>query len=121
MTKTEENNLTAPLLAAMEELAQALLQSREGRAYQKTLQALAADAEASRLEEAYAQAQALLAQGLASEAQAEQFYALRAAQRENPLFGARESALQALKPLISEAVQNMNLQMGLDFVALSEE
>ncbi len=121
----EESPLHAAITQAMDELAQAILTSREGRAYQKTLQAIAADAEARALEADLAEAQARLANRQAQgenipEAEAEQFYALRAAHRGHPLFQAREAALQIMKPLLSEAVQNMNLQMGLDFVALSE-
>jgi len=119
------NELPQNIQDAARALTETILADPQARAYQEAVAAIENDPEASALEKRFMDLYTNLTTRQQkgeqlTQQEVEPFYALRSKYYANPLVAARNDALGALKPLLAEAGEQIDAQLGLDFAELAK-
>ena len=119
------NELPQDIQEAARTLADAILADPQAKAYQATITDFENDLQASALEtrfmNLYAELTARQQKGKSlSQQDIEPFYAMRSEYYAHPRVVARNDALGALKPLLTEAADQTSVQLILDFTELAK-
>jgi cell fate (sporulation/competence/biofilm development) regulator YlbF (YheA/YmcA/DUF963 family) len=106
-------------------LSEAILSDPQAKAYQDAVSAFEANPEAVTLEKRFMDFyNALITRQQNGEKleqqEVENFYAMRTEYSAHPLIIARNDALGTFKPLLAEAGEQINAQLGLDFTELAK-
>ena len=119
------NELPQNIQDAARALTETILADPQARAHQEAVAAFENDPEASALEKRFMDLYTNLTTRQQkgeqlTQQEVEPFYALRSEYYGNPLVAARNDALGALKPLLAEAGEQIDAQLGLDFAELAK-
>ncbi len=118
------NELPQEIQDAARLLTEALLADAQAKAYHDALAALANNPEGAALEQRFMDLYTdLLNRQQKGETLSQQdvapFYAMRDEYYAHPLIVARNDALGAFKPLLTEAAEQISVQIGFDFIELT--
>lgn len=118
--------LSEELKQAAQALGESLRATEAMQAYLAAQACLRADPEASSLEDRFLQLyHSLLARQQAGEeltqAEVDEFYALRSQMQRHPLIAERDAALTLLRSTFAVAGLELSNELGLDFTALAQE
>ena len=121
----DPNELPKEIRDAARSLCDVILADPQGKAFRTALFAFESDLRISALEkrvmDMYADLTIRRQKGETLEqSELDRFYELRSEYYGDPLVVARNDALGALKPLLAEAREHINAQLGLDFSELAK-
>ena len=119
------NELPQDIQNAARDLANALLADPLAKAYQSAIADFDKDIKAAAVEKSFMDLYAGLIKcqhkgESFSQAEAQQFYAMRNQYYTHPLVVSRNNAMGAFKPLLADAAEQISMQIGLDFTELAK-